>query len=292
MKKDSLVGGSDWFNTARVFDGMRLTPGYDASRVDIFTSSVVVNYPTSFDDRLGGINFHGEYGTFSHLLLQSRFEPCAFWRTANVVKSLEGKAGNESEFTLGSRLAGTLPGGFDYALESARQAGHYSNDTIYAWAGCVIAGFRPPILPLRPRFSSEYEYATGEGAHSAGRMETFDLLYPASHGIFGITDLFGWRNLRHLRTSAEVAPLRRLTVDFDYHWLGLASRYDGLYKTSGSAIVKAPKGGALSSDAGQEADGYFSYALRSNTGVGGGYGNLFAGNSLKQNIKGSDASYP
>lgn len=123
-------------------------------------------------------------------------------------------------------------------------------------------------------------------------METFDLLYPTSHGIFGITDLFGWRNLRHARASVEIKPYRRLGLNFDYHTLQLASRYDGLYNTSGSAIVKTPKSGALSTDVGQEADGYFKYDLRTNVNFGGGFGHLFAGAFLTQNSKGSDASYP
>jgi len=86
---------------------------------------------------------------------------------------------------------------------SGRPAGHYANDTIYAWASYAIAGHSPSCLPFHARFAAEYGYATSERGQSAGRMETFDLLYPTSHGIFGITDLFGWRDLRHLRASAS-----------------------------------------------------------------------------------------
>jgi hypothetical protein len=287
-----LVGSSDWGNTARVFDGMRLTLGHEGGRIDVFTSSVVVNHPTSFDDHQGGMSFHGAYGSFAHLLPNATVEPYAFWKTANTVKTPEGVLGNESEFTFGLRSAGKLPRGFDYTMEGARQAGHYSKDTIFAWAGYGIVGYSPSYLPLKPRFSAEYGYATGADAKSTGRMETYDPLYPTTHGILGITDLFGWRNLRHLRASAEVKPLRRLALNFDYHTLQLASRYDGVYNTSGSAIVKAPEGGALSKDVGQETDGYFKYELRSNINLGGGFGHLFAGRFLKQNSKGSDASYP
>jgi hypothetical protein len=287
-----MVGISDWSNTARVFDGMRLTLGHEGGRIDVFTSSVVVNHPTSFDDHQGGMSFHGAYGSFAHFVPNATFEPFAFWKTASSVKSLEGKLGNESEFTFGLRTAGKLPRGFDYAVEGARQAGHYSKDTIFAYAGYGIVGYSPSYLPLKPRFAAEYGYATGADANSAGRMETYDPLYPTTHGIFGITDLFGWRNLRHLRTSAEIKPFRRLGLNFDYHTMQLASRYDGVYNTSGSAIVKAPEGGALSKDVGQEADGYFKYELRSNINFGGGFGHLFAGQFLKQNSRGSDASYP
>jgi hypothetical protein len=56
--------------------------------------------------------------------------------------------------------------------------------------------------------------------------------------------------------------------------------------------VRSPKGGALSSDVGQRTDEYFKYKLRSNINFGPGFGHLFAGQSLIQDTKGSDASYP
>lgn len=287
-----LVGARDWSNTAQVFDGMRLTLGSDGKRVDVFTSSVVVNYPTSFNDHLGGMSFHGAYGSLTRLVPRAILEPYVFWKTAPTVKSEEGKLGNESLFTPGFRWVGSLPLGFDYAAEAARQAGHYSVDDIDAWGGYGILGYRPSLLPLHPRFSAEYGYATGEKAQKNGKFGTFDQLYPATHGTYGNIDLFGWRNVRHLRASAEVKAFRRLGLNFDYHALALASRYDGLYNTSGSIIVKAPKGGALSTDVGQETDGYFKYQLRSNINFGAGIGHLFAGQFLKQNSKGSDATYP
>jgi hypothetical protein len=276
----------------RVFDAARLTIAHDGTSLDIFTSSVVVDYPISFDNQQGGMNFHGAYGSITRLVPKATVEPYVFWKTVNTVKSLEGKFGNESEFTLGLRWAGKLPLGIDYAAEGDRQAGHYSNDTIYAWSGYGIAGYSPSFLPLKPRFSAEYAYATGQGAGSTGRMETFDQLYPTNHGLFGFTDLFGYRNLRHVRASLEIKPDRRLGLNFDYHLLNLASRYDGIYNSSGSEIVKAPKGGALSTDVGQEVDAYFKYKLRANVDLGAGYGHLFAGAFLTQSSKGSDASYP
>jgi hypothetical protein len=289
---ERLVGVSPWTNTTRVFDGMRLTLGSDSARVDVFTASVVVNYPVSFDDHLGGMTFNGVYGSLTRLVPRATVEPYAFWRTANTVTSLEKVAGKESEITAGMRWAGKLPLGFDYTLEGARQSGAYSKDTIDAWGGYAIAGYGLSFLPCHPRLSAEYGYATGQGANSSGKMETFDQLYPSNHGVFGITDLFGWRNVRHFRSGLEIDPGRRLALNFNYHNLRLASRYDGLYSGAGSLIVKAPKGGALSTDVGQEADGYLTYDLRSNVNLGAGLGHLFAGAFLTQNTKGADVTYP
>ena len=105
---------------------------------------------------------------------QATLEPYVLWKTAPTVKSEEGKLGNESLFALGSRWAGNLPMGFDYVAEAAKQVGHYSNDDIVARGGYGVVGYTPPFLPLHPRFSVEYGYASGEGAHTAGKVETFD----------------------------------------------------------------------------------------------------------------------
>jgi hypothetical protein len=70
-----LVGAHNWSNTAQVFGGMRLGLGYDAKRVDVFSSSLVVNHPAAFDDHEGGLSFHGVYGTFTKLVPRASLEP-------------------------------------------------------------------------------------------------------------------------------------------------------------------------------------------------------------------------
>ena len=77
-----------------------------------------------------------------------------------------------------------------------------------------------------------------------------------------------------------------------YSSLSLASKYDSLYNNSGSVLVKVPKGGALSTKVGNEADFYGTYDVNRRLQFGAGYGRLFAGEFLKQNSKGSNSSYP
>lgn len=287
---ERLVGAANWTNTARVFDALRLRVGQAAAHLDLFTSSVVVNQPTSFDRFPNGLHFHGAYGVLSKAIPRASLEPYVFWKTARQVKSKEGKLGNLDLYTVGLRWAGQLPLGFDYAMEGAHQNGHFANDHIAAWGGYWIVGYSPSVR-LKPRFSAEYTYATGDSGRQ-NQTGTFDQLYPTNHGVFGLTDQLSWRNIKHVRAGVELKPLGKLRLNADYHSEWLANRLDALYGGTGSVAVKVPKAGALHTHIGQEADFYFKCAVRPELTVGSGFGHLFPGRFLLENSPGSGTSYP
>jgi hypothetical protein len=286
---ERLIGPSDWTNAPRVFDGIRMTLGPESTHVDIFTSSVVVNDPVHFDNHAGGLTFHGIYGSLSKVVPKATIEPYLLWKALPLVTSEEGKTGNESLFTYGARWTGKIPHGFDYAGEGARQGGYLANDDIYAWAGNIMLGYSIKA-PLKPRLSIQYDYASGDHQKKDGKIGTFDQLYPSNHGKFGLVDLVGWRNIKEVRTGIDFKPFSRLTAGLDYRKLDLASKYDSLYSSTGSALVKAPTGGALSTDVGQEVDVLGTFQLRKNIVTGAGFGHLQAGSFLIQNSPGSSAS--
>jgi hypothetical protein len=123
-------------------------------------------------------------------------------------------------------------------------------------------------------------------------VNTFDQVYAVAHNIYGMSDLFGLRNIRHLRTGVEVKPISKATVTFDYHFLWLANGHDGLYNYSGVEVVKAPVGGALHTDIGHDADFYFTYNPRPWLTLGSGWSYLFWGRFLKENAHGVGCTYP
>jgi hypothetical protein len=123
-------------------------------------------------------------------------------------------------------------------------------------------------------------------------VNTFDQVYAALHNVYGMSDLFGWRNIRHLRTSVEGKPYRTVKATFDYHFLWLANAHDGLYNASGVQVVKAPTGGALHTDIGHDADFYLTYTPRPWLTLGTGWSYLFWGRFLKENAHGVGSSYP
>jgi hypothetical protein len=287
--QERLIGVSDWTNAPRAFDGFRLAFGTDKNHVDVFSTSVVANNAVAFDNHAAGMSFHGIYGSFSSWVPKARIEPFVFWKAFPLVKSEEGTTGSENLWTYGFRGAGKLPLNFDYTVETAKQTGNYSTDAIAAWAGYANFGYSIPKAPLQPRFLLQYDYASGDDKLKDGKVGTFDQLYPSNHDVFGLTDLFGWRNIVQERAGVEVKPMNHLSVNVDFRDLYLANGNDSLYSSTGSVLVKTPKTGALHRDVGKEPDLLAKYDVRENITVGVGFGYLFAGRFLTENSPGNRA---
>jgi hypothetical protein len=288
--QERLVGVSDWTNAPRVFDAFRLVLGTTKNHVDLFSASVVVNNPVAFDNHTGGMNFHGMYGSFSSLVPKAHVEPYVFWKALPLVKSEEGTFGNENLWTYGFRWTGELPLNFDYTVEASKQGGNLSNDTIAAWAGYANLGYSIPNIRLKPRFLIQYDYASGDNKLKDGKVGTFDQLYPSNHDVFGLVDLFGWRNIIQQRAGVEVKPANHLSVLADFRDLYLANGNDSLYSSTGAVLVKTPATGARHRDVGLEPDLSAKYDIQKNVTVGAGYGYLFAGRFLTENSAGDRAS--
>lgn len=287
-----LVGAFNWGNTARSFDAARLTLEWSRARVDVFASSVVNIHMTGFDRPQPRVNLYGVYGSLHGTPKRTTFQSYIFWKTNPHVISEEGRPGDQDLVTLGFRWTQLWLGHFDSAMEMARQTGSFSNDSIGAWAGYWTGGYTVSGIPFKPRFSVEYDYASGDKRAANGKVGTFDQLYPTNHAYYGITDQVGWRNMRALRTGTDFSPHRKLMVNLDYYFFWLASSHDGLYNASGTLIVKAPVGGARHTDIGQETDVFVSYMFSTALAFGAGYGHLFPGRFLKDNSPGSGTSFP
>src|SRR5258706_1171294 len=72
---ERVIGPSDWTNTSRTFDAVRLDvhqPGY---KVSLFASSVVIGVDRALDHHLQGNNLYGGYGSFQNAIPSSTVEP-------------------------------------------------------------------------------------------------------------------------------------------------------------------------------------------------------------------------
>jgi hypothetical protein len=121
-------------------------------------------------------------------------------------------------------------------------------------------------------------------------VETFDQLYPSNHDVFGLVDLFGWRNIVQQRAGVETKPAKHLSLLVDFRDIYIANGNDSLYNSAGAVLVKTPKAGAVHRDVGLEPDVSGKYDIRENVTVGAGYGYLFAGRFLTENSAGDRAS--
>ena len=97
-----LVGHVSWLNTARTFDGARVTLRGKALQLDAFGASVVRIMDDEFDKSGNGNKFFGAYATAPTLVPKSSVEPYVFWRGDRNLKSELGPSGDLAATTIGA----------------------------------------------------------------------------------------------------------------------------------------------------------------------------------------------
>jgi hypothetical protein len=283
---ERVVGISDWANNSRTFDGFDLHLG-DRNRIDLFSASVVTVYPTSLDKHGAGLTFHGVEASIVTLFPKTRFAPFVLVRALPRVLSQQAIYGTETEVTFGTYVAGAFLRNFDYAATGMLQRGSYSNDSIHSGAGIVKAGYIAPFLLWKPRVQGEYDYATGNPHTNVQRIGTFDQQYPSNHDAFGLVDLFGFENIKQMRSNLSLRPSGKVTLLFQVGSLHLTTVRDNLYSSSGSTVIKAPSKGFASDGIGTEFDSSAKFTIRKYTLVNVGIAHFFPGEAMTSNSHGA-----
>jgi hypothetical protein len=284
--EERLIGISNWTNNSRTFDVLRARLGSPANRLDLFSGSVVKIFPTSFDKPTGGFYLHGAYGTFASLIPNTRLEPFVLFKTSPV-KSLQGLSGREILVAPGIRATGHLPAHFDYNVHGTLERGGYVNDTIHAGAGYVMAGYTATGLPWSPHLEPEYDYASGNPDRNPFRVSTFDQFYPSNHNVFGLTDLFGWQNIKQRRLNLDMQPNENWSLLFQGESLHAATTRDSVYNGAAAVVVSPPAGGFRSDDIGSEFDASLRYASRTHLVFEAGVGHWWPGALMTANNHGA-----
>jgi hypothetical protein len=285
------VGALPWANTARTFDGARASWGGTAYRADIFASSVVRVDQDKFDKTLPGNNFYGVYGSVTRLAPKMALEPFFFWRRQSGLTSEAGVPGTMNFGTLGFRAIGKLPSHFDYDMQVAGQNGKLGEETIRAWAGHGVVGYTMADTRFAPRLFAEYNQASGDADPADNKKGTFDQLYPTGHDKYGLTDLVGWQNMKHVRTGIDVSMSKRWSATARYSHYWLADARDALYNGGGAVLARSPTGVA-GTNVGQEVDLIASGKIQSALGLSAGLGHFIPGTFLKTTTPGKPYTYP
>jgi hypothetical protein len=289
--EERLVGASNWGNTARTFDAVRLGLRRGGYHADVFASSVVVPRDHAFDRHTQGDNLHGIYGGIDTLIPEAVIEPYAFWRVSPAARGEMGVPGRLDSKTAGFRWNGKLPQNFEYTAEMALQRGSWAGDSVSAWAGFWRLGRLFNSIAWRPRVRLEVNHASGDSNPADGRHETFDVLYPTAHDKYGMTDQAGWKNISHIGIIGEFRPRRALVLQVKAHDRWLASARDGLYSAGGTLLVRDVSGRA-GTHVGKEVDVQAIWTPAPNVQVGAGVGHMFPGRFLKQTTPGHPYTFP
>jgi Alginate export len=285
-----LVGHLNWLNTARTFDGARISVRGKQAQLDVFGTSVVRILDNELDKSGFGNRLFGAHATTSALLPRASFEPYVFVKRDRAITSEAGPPAGLASSTAGTRVAGTLPGRVDYTVEMAAQIGSVGSDSIRAWAGHWRIRETLPGARLL-RLSGEFNAASGDRDPADGKRGTFDQLYPTGHDKYGLADQVGWRNVRHARGGIELPPIWRLQIGSNYHSWWLMESRDALYNAGGVAIARVAAG-AASTHVGQEIDVQAARPLTPQLQLAGGYAHIFPGGFLKEATPGASYSGP
>jgi len=290
---ERVIGPSDYTNTARTFDAVRLDLHHDRTKVSVFASSVVVSRDGVVDHHNQGNNLYGAYGSLEHIVPRATLEPYVLWRVApaNNVLTASRLPGSLNEVTTGVRLAGALPGGFDYDIEMDKQTGALGSRSVDAWAGYWSLGRTFQSVATTPRLFIESQYASGTKNPNDGTWNTFDEIYPSNHDKLGFADLVGRRNIQQIRAGVEETISKRWKLRQAYESFWLATTGDAFYGNTGSISVSANPS-ATSRHVGQEVDLIAQYKMADGITAGFGYARFFTGRFLKESSRGKDYNYP
>ena len=119
------------------------------------------------------------------------------------------------------------------------------------------------------------------------RVATYDQEYPSNHNAFGLTDLFGYQNIRQERMNLDLSPSKNLSFLVQGQFLNLAQKNDSLYAGGGTVAIKAPTGGFATDQIGQEFDASGKYVFHDYLVANFGVGHLFPGSVLLANNHGA-----
>jgi hypothetical protein len=268
-----VIGSPQWSNIARTYDFGRLYYRARGARLEVLMVSPVKVLPDQFNKPELGERIWGTYDSFSSIWHGASLDLYALRHSQNRIGGWTG-AGTLGTNSFGGRFYGPLPYKFAYSLEAIGQTGHLGllTQRAYAWFAGVS---RNATLWTRPlSLSAEYKGASGTklGAATSG---TYDQLSPANHDKFGQEDLFGWRNLKTVKSLETLGITKALALNLMYsnHWLFSAA--DSLYNSQGGSIAVSRKGTA-GTHVGQELDTFLTYACGAHL-FGAGFGHFFKG---------------
>lgn len=239
-----LVGGFEWNNYARVFDGLKAVYNWADQRTtfDFLATSVVTPGETTPDrvkdyklDRSDKNDlFLGVYVQNSGAIKNQKTDLYLLYRhkTENLpnfaVAAPAFGSGNvrafdvpEKIYTLGFRAQNISIAplkGFDYIVEGAYQWGEarpglpattvrgFDWQDHRAYAFHAETGYTWERVPFVPRLGVEYNYASGDKNPSDTKNEGFLNLFHTNHLHYGYMDVFSWKNMEAMAVTFRARP--------------------------------------------------------------------------------------
>ena len=302
-----LIAAPVWSNNIRSFDAIKVSYNKAPFDIDFFVGDEVIytDHNQKFNDARWGKYLYGVYATYKgvpghvfdlysinisdeHDDLQSQTDPKTYY-------------GDIKQYTVGTRGEGKIAStNFGYGYEIAYQFGNRDAVTkgkrksqdIRAWAVHADVNYAFKGIFSQPVIKLEYNYATGDDDPADGTCKTFNPIYQATHGPYGIIDFIKWQNMEEFAVFVDFAPVKnRMKGSLQYHRFYLDETNDAWYGTSGNKMRYNAKSKNASDHVGDEVDFVLSYKVFSFMNIEGGYAHFFCGDYIKDTGKSSDADF-
>jgi hypothetical protein len=261
-----ILSAPTWGNKIRAFDAATVGWRGEQWKSDVFFGNRVT-YESGFntpntDEKLTGI-----YNVW-HINDATSLDTYAVLKETPLA-STDGVALERDRYTTGIRLVAKTATGTAVDAEVAYQFGDEGDSEVNAYAlACRIDQSFDVVG--KPRLGVEVNVASGDSDPDDNTSRTFIPPYQATHGGYGIIDLFKWQNLREVALfgSVEISPDLVIKPEVHAYWLDQAE--DAWFSTSGGTL-RAADASKAATYAGAEVSLVTQYRLNKHASLSGGY---------------------
>jgi hypothetical protein len=237
-----LISPLDWADVRRRFDAVKVFWTAKDWSFDVWYAKLVVVKRKQGDDWNEDFDFYGAYFTYKGIPRHGIDVYFLATDKTGSYRNPNGKVGDESRFTFGSRFWGKT-GPWDYEAEIAGQWGRWAGDTIQAWSWTLDGGYTFKKLRWTPRIGAGFDWASGDEDPDDGKVGTFDHLFPFGHFYLGYLDLIGRQNIEAVNVSVTAWPVpKKVKTMVKYHTFWLNAKQDALYNAGGRPGRRDPSG--------------------------------------------------
>jgi hypothetical protein len=230
-----VYGPGQWGNTGRwIWDAVKLHYPFKKGFLDTYYGQTMIHDPThlSWTHRSGfkSVGFYGQF-KLPENFLGIAIEPFSMTKTNDhdLYTGEDGQVGDFDSYYVGARIFTKDYKGFEFDVTYVKQEGDSASDDIDAYGYHCLLGYRFKQIPLKPRVSLEYTYASGDDDPTDGSLETFDGAFGARDKMMGRMNLFHWMNLKDAQINLDFNPMKNLSFTLGYHQFWLAEKKDAWY---------------------------------------------------------------
>ena len=249
---DRLIGGFEWSNYGRSFDGWKVARADDLTQVSIAGFSptqggfeemagrtitdidmIAVEANIKKDKLIPGMEeqfFYYNYNDHRNIAATTA-------RLDNTGRSIP--AGKQSDLeleTFGGHLVGEYkvgPGVWDVLGWGAYQTGNWFELDQSAYAFAAETGYQFTGLPWTPWIRGGFNYGSGDDNPADGEHGTFYQMLPTGR-LYSFSILYNMMNSQDAFASLILKPKDFLTVRTEFHAVSLAEKQDRWYLGSGA----------------------------------------------------------